>query len=560
MEERRESLRGAFRRSGKSRLSPPPRSQLQEDLDEQLSLNDRTRSLASIANVDESKTTGGLVDSTTTTAPDVEYDDEQDNDESDTNGFLSPGLFRGFHGDSSRDLSININNNNGDYHHHQDMHPSLQKTPVVYRYYSRNRARTANAGSIPFILLGPNVDHWKVAGQELAARGFNVMAVERVQQPEATSSSSSSSSSSNEKSVPAVSRSTAANQHYPERQGADLVLELLDALRWTKVVLVGCDAESALAIRAAMLLAPDRVAGLVLCGNLERADDWVASLYYAQQQPSNNRRLPGFFAVDRFLQSNLPCPFQIVWDGDIPPPASFSGSGMETMSSSEASPGGSTGHHRSVVLGGGSAPHRRRPELFSWVLTRFVEENIAPSSQMMLSKRPQPREQKEHKPNESPKNILFVSLSEFLSEGSLVVWGRTIAATVFYGIMIKVVFFQYDSVRGGIFSIRAGFDAVTSLRRHLFGAVTSFLGSLLGSMSIAFRRGKSLKDTESDVQVPADDHSPKNGHDEQEESTTSTEEAEEEPEEEPEDEPEDKDEPPETPVFKPFFFLDHVIA
>jgi hypothetical protein len=79
-------------------------------------------------------------------------------------------------------------------------------------------------------------------------------------------------------------------------------------------------------------------------------------------------------------------------------------------------------------------------------------------------------------------------------------------------------------------------------------------------MSIAFRRGKSLKDTESDVQVPADDHSPKNGHDEQEESTTSTEEAEEEPEEEPEDEPEDKDEPPETPVFKPFFFLDHVIA
>ena len=31
-----------------------------------------------------------------------------------------------------------------------------------------------------FILLGPNVDHWKTIGQTLASRGFNVMACERM--------------------------------------------------------------------------------------------------------------------------------------------------------------------------------------------------------------------------------------------------------------------------------------------------------------------------------------------------------------------------------------------
>jgi hypothetical protein len=54
---------------------------------------------------------------------------------------------------------------------------------VVYQYFGRSRSRgPSSPDALHFILLGPNVDHWKTVGQILASRGFNVMACERIEE------------------------------------------------------------------------------------------------------------------------------------------------------------------------------------------------------------------------------------------------------------------------------------------------------------------------------------------------------------------------------------------
>jgi hypothetical protein len=61
-------------------------------------------------------------------------------------------------------------------------------SPVVYQYFGKSRSRghqypssqATDDAQLNFILLGPNVDHWKAVGQILASRGFNVMACERM--------------------------------------------------------------------------------------------------------------------------------------------------------------------------------------------------------------------------------------------------------------------------------------------------------------------------------------------------------------------------------------------
>jgi hypothetical protein len=56
-------------------------------------------------------------------------------------------------------------------------------SPVVYQYFARSDRRgPPSPDELNFILLGPNVDHWKSVGQILASRGFNVMACERVEE------------------------------------------------------------------------------------------------------------------------------------------------------------------------------------------------------------------------------------------------------------------------------------------------------------------------------------------------------------------------------------------
>jgi pimeloyl-ACP methyl ester carboxylesterase len=515
------------------------------------------------------------------TFSDMYSDDDDDEYDHEGGSFLPvPQVLESLFGRSGRTSSTETTDNSRDNTNNSAATP-LQ-TPVVYRYYSRNRARDVADGSIPFIFLGPNVDHWKVAGQELAARGFSVMAVERVRDEP-------------ENSLPPHSSGGVGDEQggYSPGSDANLILGLLEALRWNKVVLVACDSESALAIRAAMELAPDRVVGLVLCGNLEAADAFVANMY------PQNRRLPGSFAVDRFLQSNLRCPFQIVWDGDVPAMPYFSGSGSGATSSEPLQTS-----HRSLVLGGGSAPHRRRPELFAWVLTRFVEEKIAPT-QVSRFKVPRARarggrqaliqgQQGPKAMSHAPKHPLLLSLSEFLSPGSLVVWGRVVASALLYSTILRIALFQYESVRGGIININTGIEMVASLRKQILGAVTSFLGSV-GTLSFLSRgRDKSRDDTEIELEPIKPSRSseeeaeereeeqslvtPPSSEDEEEESSglspssedeegkssalpPSAENEDENQEESSDTEDVEKQEgPAKAPDFNPSFFLDHVIV
>jgi hypothetical protein len=53
-----------------------------------------------------------------------------------------------------------------------------------------------------------------------------------------------------------------------DKDAPNLVLEIMEALKWNRAILVGSDSESIFAIETAMMLAPYRVAGLVLSGDL----------------------------------------------------------------------------------------------------------------------------------------------------------------------------------------------------------------------------------------------------------------------------------------------------
>ena len=135
---------------------------------------------------------------------------------------------------------------------------------------------------------------------------------------------------------------------------------MTDALKWEKTVLVGCDDESKIAMETAMILAPDRVAGLVLCGDLNKANQLAMEA-------------GGIRVLDSFLHRVLDCPFIIVWDGG--PQSVVSGSSAHEAIKTTSTPF-SNADGRCAILGGGSSPHFSKPEYFAWVLARFVEEKL----------------------------------------------------------------------------------------------------------------------------------------------------------------------------------------
>jgi pimeloyl-ACP methyl ester carboxylesterase len=319
--------------------------------------------------------------------------------------------------------------------------PIRSHSPVVYRYYGRNRSRGQN--SIPFILLGPNVDHWREVGQILAARGFSVMACERVDH----------------------------DKDHPIRlddsdDGPNLVLEILDALRWNRAILVGCDRESLLAMKTAMHLAPDKVAGLILCGDLSDANRLASEA--------------GSHDLDAFLRTVLGCPFTIVWNGDTSGPSSPPHS-----------------NDRVLILGAGTAPHRRRAEQFAWVLTRFVEEKLAPL-----------RRKKPHvAPQETMRSRFARRMSNFslplgleplgTSEGRLVL-GRSIATALFYIAVMRVTLVQYGMLQSGLIEIKAKYDTVDELRRNILRAVGGFIVNY-GYIPRLFSLKKAAEDDDDDL-------------------------------------------------------------
>lgn len=312
----------------------------------------------------------------------------------------------------------------------------LSHSPVVYQYYGRSRVRATPNDSVHFILLGPNVDHWKTVGQILASRGFNTIACER------------------------VGKGSSQGKINESDDTPNLVLDLMEALKWKKVILVGCDSESILAMETAMMLSPDQVVGLVLSGDLSGAN-----------QAASQSRVGG---LDSFLQRVLDCPFLIVWDGDSP--SIISGSSAHRALESNSS-------DRCVILGGGSAPHRLKPEQFAWVLTRFVEEKF----NMFMPNEPRnPRKQPQVERSSSGQSGVFGSgilrnlnlpfgVTSMVSPEGRLLLGRTVAATLFYITAMRVVFVQYGILRSGLFAIKSRYDSIDALTKRSIQAVGSFI-------------------------------------------------------------------------------------
>jgi hypothetical protein len=111
-------------------------------------------------------------------------------------------------------------------------------SPVVYQYFGSSRKsrggqsyQSSQADDAPrnFILLGPNVDHWKTVGQSLASRGFNVMACERmVENQQRKNNGDNDGGGGNDETYEG-----ATNSNYED--APDLVLEILGAYSYSAI-------------------------------------------------------------------------------------------------------------------------------------------------------------------------------------------------------------------------------------------------------------------------------------------------------------------------------------
>jgi hypothetical protein len=374
-------------------------------------------------------------------------------------------------------------------------------SPVVYQYFGSTRksrggnhqsssstsstlSSTNTGDSIHFIMLGRRLDRFRNVGKILASRGFDTMVCERVQQRQQQQQNRLQQSQAQTQQYRGVWGTSTKNPH----DAPDLVLEILDALKWDKVVLVGCDEESVLAMETAMMLAPDQVVGLILCGDLTEANRLAIE--------------SGGIEIDSFLHRVLDCPFAIVWDGRR---SSFESGiddvSVDTTSSSSTTSQDNIDHSsRCLILGGGDAPYQSKPEQFAWVLTRFVEEKLefVPFRPTVIggggtsgegdatiddpSHPPGTTSSANNNLNNGGRgggflqslNLPFGINSLVSPEGRLLL-GRAVAAALFYTSIMKVFLVQYGVLRSGVISIKNSVDSVDALRRKVFQAVGLFV-------------------------------------------------------------------------------------
>ena len=284
-----------------------------------------------------------------------------------------------------------------------------QKTgrPVVYRYFGRNRARSVRAESIPFIVICTCVDHWEVVGRILASRGFNMIAVERPKRIE-ESNVDTSSKKTNDQITSHLAEDVNLND-----EGEALVSSILDTLKWQKAILVGCDYESILALGAALQL-PDRIAGLVMCGDLSTLFDHI----HKEMKSLKLSEDDSFLDTEIFLEDFVDCPCQLLCDGDV----------INDYTSLIAK----------RLLGAGLVPHRRLPEQLSWLLTRFIEEKVSNN------------ENEDFLKNDMMKPAIATNRTQqkqSYAPGLLLVSGRVFATILIYMSIAKVTVFQYKNMR-----------------------------------------------------------------------------------------------------------------
>ena len=385
------------------------------------------------------------------TIPDSDYSQQEENQNQNQEHYIKEGTDDGREIRSSLPYILTRKENDANNKESKGNAPQPKSGyPVIYRYFGRSRARSIQSDSIPFIILGPSADHWKTVGKILASRGFNVMVCERSKEQKKRSQVG--------KWLAGKRSEQSDNLEEEDTEGEELTNAVLDALKWQKAVLVGCDKESVLAMNAALRLAPDRVAGLVLCGDLSDLDEHVKDNVRCALSPGAVEGDEDI-NVDDFLKDYLECPCSIIWDGDS---GSWSTSHSEEFDSSFSKLG--DGGNRSVIIGGGLAPHRRLPEQFAWTLTRFVENRVSPQIQAQDNeekdlKAPIAREiqrglmtaLESRKPSVVWRNILppgvMGALDEIFAPGSLLVTGRIIATAVIYLSITRVSLFQYHNIR-----------------------------------------------------------------------------------------------------------------
>jgi hypothetical protein len=324
------------------------------------------------------------------------------------------------------------------------------------------------------------------------------------------------------------------------------------------------------------------MAGLILCGNLQ--DSERIFLDYTSYR-SGGGGSTATFELDRFLQERLSIPFTIVWDGTsdqntISSISAMDSASLVTSAKSTTTTSSGRSHHRSVIIGGGTSPHRRRPGIFAWILTRFVEERIAPTVSIQTlpssASSSSVRRSIRHIPSNSSKETTVTSsvvpiwlsslplwklpsripvlwnVDDIFNEESMVVFGRIVATAIFYAISLKVLLYQYGNIRDVI-------DFVTSTPRHIIGIIQNRVSNIakillfigrLPLMILPLRRrartsqgNETLLENQSLMTLPDDGTSKK-----QSDATDSHK--------------NDTDKVDSTPDddLRPFFFLDHVVA
>jgi len=312
--------------------------------------------------------------------------------------------------------------------------------PVIYRYFPRSRARSRSS-SIPFIVLCPSVDHWKIVGKILAGRGFNVMACQQVKDAK--------------KETDQMTTSRNNNSSNGVNDGEALISAVLDVLKWQRAVIVGCDQEAVMAMEAALRLSPEKVVGLVLCGDLSSFEEHIEKQVRSMQNSSAIGDNDENMDVDSFLRDYVECPTCIIWDGDTSTWSSTRGGHMASSSISRDVDG-----VRNVIVGGGLAPHRRLPEQFAWSLSRFVEKNVSTTLPVNGKFVPDSvshpvtdvsTDTPKKNQNNVWKHILPSGINKVISQlfdpGTLLVSGRVIASTIIYLSIARVTIFQYQNIR-----------------------------------------------------------------------------------------------------------------
>lgn len=352
-----------------------------------------------------------------------------------------------------------------------------QSRPIVYQFFGKSLRRSRQSDAVPFVVLCPSVDHWRGVGRILSSRGFNVMACQRI-----TEERDAKMGAENE-----------ADSAVHKGDGEALVLRILDALRWERAVIVGCGSEAAMAVDAALSLAPERVAGIILCGDLTSAESFVETL----KPPPQHLVEQSLPYIDSFVGENLSCPCTIVWDGDLFTLPSFGDMPASRRKTYESfnRMRMTLEKRRALIVGGGLSPHRRLPDQFAWVLTRFIEKQLQELKKDDSGVMEDEYDGESETPDfHSPCLNAFTSgttlgrdvnnpfrdngpVEQFFSSGTFLVVGRYISRLLLYFSIFKIALHQLDNLKTGISVIQSSVSTINAWRRKGSDIASSMIAS-----------------------------------------------------------------------------------